>query len=417
MHSALYFPRLVPPSFGEQNSSDVSVKCHSDRYQARLSSIFFMFRQRAVAACRAVPGLSPSTSPFLVRHFTSGGKGGIQVNVTGLHEDPAISRRKLNLSHLIANRKDRDFALSAFFATHRPLVNVDDLTAATRASMQKRARDVDRDVTDIGKAFHQHLPRRRGLCTSVRRSLTLSASTARYNDEYAKIFNTFTPHLPPSHHKLFSSIDPAVMPSTMSGSSSDSYLGTASNSNPKPTVADYLVYKSINKPLPSTLHPPSPPPTETEKKAAAVAILSRRPSITPDDEDVLAAFYASAETNCGMTMKQMVDNSGPAYQVGQHQPLPPQSLFHADRSEEAFERMTTMEPDDDAVMRASTVGRRQRLRRDERKTVVHAISILKRRRKKMNKHKWKKARAAVRDSTRYNKERRKKGGAQREKQE
>ncbi|KAJ3009841.1 hypothetical protein HKX48_007725 [Thoreauomyces humboldtii] len=48
---------------------------------------------------------------------------------------------------------------------------------------------------------------------------------------------------------------------------------------------------------------------------------------------------------------------------------------------------------------------------------IHAISILKRRRKKMNKHKWKKARAAVRDSTRYNKERRKKGGAQREKQE
>ncbi|KAI8910036.1 hypothetical protein DFJ77DRAFT_442166 [Powellomyces hirtus] len=48
---------------------------------------------------------------------------------------------------------------------------------------------------------------------------------------------------------------------------------------------------------------------------------------------------------------------------------------------------------------------------------MHAISILKRRRKKMKKHKWKKGRKAVRDSTRYNKERKKKGGVQREKQE
>ncbi|KAI9344659.1 hypothetical protein BDR26DRAFT_857369 [Obelidium mucronatum] len=47
----------------------------------------------------------------------------------------------------------------------------------------------------------------------------------------------------------------------------------------------------------------------------------------------------------------------------------------------------------------------------------HAISIKKIRRKKMNKHKWKKNRRAVRDSTRYNKERRKKKGPMREKQE
>ncbi|KAI8804595.1 hypothetical protein BJ742DRAFT_824338 [Cladochytrium replicatum] len=48
---------------------------------------------------------------------------------------------------------------------------------------------------------------------------------------------------------------------------------------------------------------------------------------------------------------------------------------------------------------------------------MHAISIQKRRKKKMNKHKWKKRRKAVRDSTRYNPERRKKGGIVREKQE
>ncbi|KAI8801537.1 hypothetical protein BJ742DRAFT_744453 [Cladochytrium replicatum] len=48
---------------------------------------------------------------------------------------------------------------------------------------------------------------------------------------------------------------------------------------------------------------------------------------------------------------------------------------------------------------------------------MHAISIQKRRKKKMNKHKWKKRRKAVRDSTRYNPERRRKGGIVREKQE
>ncbi|KAJ3176036.1 hypothetical protein HDU87_005553 [Geranomyces variabilis] len=52
-----------------------------------------------------------------------------------------------------------------------------------------------------------------------------------------------------------------------------------------------------------------------------------------------------------------------------------------------------------------------------RQPAMHMISILKRRRMKMKKHKWKKGRKAVRDSTRYNRERRKKGGVQREKQE
>ncbi|KAI8905860.1 hypothetical protein EDD86DRAFT_248809 [Gorgonomyces haynaldii] len=48
---------------------------------------------------------------------------------------------------------------------------------------------------------------------------------------------------------------------------------------------------------------------------------------------------------------------------------------------------------------------------------VECISILKRRRKKMNKHKWKKHRKALRGSTRYNKEKNKKRGIVREKQE
>lgn len=48
---------------------------------------------------------------------------------------------------------------------------------------------------------------------------------------------------------------------------------------------------------------------------------------------------------------------------------------------------------------------------------MYAISILKRRRKKMNKHKWKKHRKAFRDSSRYNKEKRRKRGIVREKQE
>ncbi|KAJ3113104.1 hypothetical protein HDU96_003779 [Phlyctochytrium bullatum] len=48
---------------------------------------------------------------------------------------------------------------------------------------------------------------------------------------------------------------------------------------------------------------------------------------------------------------------------------------------------------------------------------MQAIGIKKIRRKKMNKHKWKKRRRLVRDSVRYNKERRKKSGPMREKQE
>ncbi|KAI8846980.1 hypothetical protein BC829DRAFT_397576 [Chytridium lagenaria] len=50
-------------------------------------------------------------------------------------------------------------------------------------------------------------------------------------------------------------------------------------------------------------------------------------------------------------------------------------------------------------------------------TVMEAIGIKKIRRKKMNKHKWKKRRRLVRDSSRYNKEKRKKSGPLREKQE
>ncbi|KAJ3095498.1 hypothetical protein HDU97_006874 [Phlyctochytrium planicorne] len=49
--------------------------------------------------------------------------------------------------------------------------------------------------------------------------------------------------------------------------------------------------------------------------------------------------------------------------------------------------------------------------------VMEMISIKKIRRKKMNKHKWKKRRRLVRDSSRYNKEKRKKSGPLREKQE
>jgi hypothetical protein len=48
---------------------------------------------------------------------------------------------------------------------------------------------------------------------------------------------------------------------------------------------------------------------------------------------------------------------------------------------------------------------------------MHMISIMKRRRKKMNKHKWKKARRAVRNSSRYNKEKNRKAGTLRKKQE
>ncbi|KAJ3191415.1 hypothetical protein HDU67_005854, partial [Dinochytrium kinnereticum] len=50
-------------------------------------------------------------------------------------------------------------------------------------------------------------------------------------------------------------------------------------------------------------------------------------------------------------------------------------------------------------------------------TVMEAIGIKKIRRKKMNKHKWKKRRRLVRDSSRYNKEKRKKSGPLREKHE
>jgi hypothetical protein len=55
--------------------------------------------------------------------------------------------------------------------------------------------------------------------------------------------------------------------------------------------------------------------------------------------------------------------------------------------------------------------------RPRRSEGYYMISILKRRRKAMNKHKWKKGRRAVRDSSRYNKEKLRNAGKLRKKQE
>ncbi|KAI8912940.1 hypothetical protein DFJ77DRAFT_62097 [Powellomyces hirtus] len=332
-------------------------------------------------------------------------------------------KRKLNLTHLAANRKDRELALSAFFATHRPLVNETDLSTAKR----------------VGREVAQHAQEQ------TRRDIV-----ARYNDEYAKIFNGFTPYLSPSHHKLYNAIDPAVMPaSTFSFPSTTTTTTTTttrlSHPNPSPagsfpntitavphrpapaapTIADYLVYKSINKPLPSSVAEPilattTATPKTTTTTAFTSPITSRaaaalRAQITQEESDVLAAYYASADANCGMTFQQMMDNSGPAYQYGQSQvgSIPPYKMQPQHHYPPAPIVSITLPPVTTASSTTPTPTRRRRRRR----APVHAISILKRRRMKMKKHKWKKARKDVRDSTRYNKERRRKGGVQREKQE
>ncbi|KAJ3151883.1 hypothetical protein HDU86_006015 [Geranomyces michiganensis] len=335
-------------------------------------------------------------------------------------EEPAattISRRKLNLAHLVANRKDRDFALSAFFATHRPLVNGEEAKAARLISKQATEVHAENGRIEI----------------------------ARYNDEYAKIFGTFTPYLPPSHHKLYNAMDPAVLPSTHMRSPSTPFLATASSSNPasqqrntgSPTIADYLVYKSISKPLPSSLLPPAAPGLSPAQQAAAKATAAANSKPLPpsqDDLDILGAYYANANASCGMTLQQMVDNSGPAYQPGQRATASP-SLAAAPAAVTTTTTTTATDPlsamwrgimpsqanpatrivIDPEVFEFLVASYRHagRVRRKK----IHAISIMKRRRMKMKKHKWKKARRAVRDSTRYNRERKRKGGLQREKQE
>ncbi|KAJ3175778.1 hypothetical protein HDU87_005772 [Geranomyces variabilis] len=328
----------------------------------------------AAAAASASSSSSTTTTPTTAAASEEGSATAITTS------------RKLDLSNLVANRKDRDFALSAFFATHRPLVNGEEAKNARQMTREAAEFAAEKGRVEIG----------------------------RYNDEYAKIFGTFTPYLPPSHHMLYNAMDPAVLPSThMRSSPSTPFLATGSSPSPNPpqqarnnnnssgpTIADYLVYKSISKPLPSTLiPPPAPGPTPAQKAAAAaIAAANAAKPLPPsqDDMDVLAAYFANARANCGMTLQQMVDNSGPAYQPGQRAvtaPAPGTTIMKATQS--------------------PTVGRVWRTQRSR----LYAISILKRRRMKMKKHKWKKGRKAVRDSTRYNRERRRKGGVQREKQE
>ncbi|KAJ3165743.1 hypothetical protein HDU88_003937 [Geranomyces variabilis] len=373
----------------------------------RRAEALALARQPHAPPVRAFSGKSAGASSTAAAAASASSSSSTPTTTTtaaASEEAPATiaTRRKLNLAHLVANRKDRDFALSAFFATHRPLVNGEEA---------KNARQMTREAAEAAAEKGR-------------------IEIARYNDEYAKIFGTFTPYLPPSHHRLYNAMDPAVLPSThMRLSPSTPFLATGSspspnppqqarNNNSGPTIADYLVYKSISKPLPSTLiPPPAPGPTPAEKAAAAAIAAAAAKPLPPsqDDMDILAAYFANARANCGMTLQQMVDNSGPAYQPGQRAataPAPGTTIMKATQSpteiviEDELRRLL-------ATKYVPTVGRMWRTQRSR----LYAISILKRRRMKMKKHKWKKGRKAVRDSTRYNKERRRKGGVQREKQE
>lgn len=188
---------------------------------------------------------------------------------------------------------------------------------------------------------------------------------ARYNDEYAKLFNSFTPYLTPSEHVFYRNVQSSVKP-------------RPPKSNNNNSIAEYL-YRP--KELPSTVNPP------TFKQAPIT-------KEQPIDTTLLAAFFTHSSSTAGLTNDQAVE-----YYESYLDTLPSQ-------------------PED--YLSFKTVGRVRRriyVPPSENKEEMMAISLIKRRRKKMKKHKWKKQRKEVRNSTRYNKERRKKGGVQREKQE
>ncbi|KNC98922.1 uncharacterized protein SPPG_05885 [Spizellomyces punctatus DAOM BR117] len=272
----------------------------------------------------------------------------------GVHQRGSVASPVTKAIPGAPDRNGRSLAHTAFFAEHRPLVpEAEVMLARETASMKAEA--------------------------SLKKSDSID-DIARYNDEYAKIFNAFTPFLPPSEHAYTHAHESAIRASPPKAA--HSY-----------TIADYLNYKAISKGVPSTV---TPPVRNTVKAEESV--------MESTDELLLGAFFASAKSpSLGLTAasrKYLADMHGSGI----------------------FGDLALEKASHSGGIALKGMGRRRRMIRvpgsDEKKgQMMEAISILKRRRKKMKKHKWKKQRKEVRDSTRYNKERRKKGGVQREKQE
>ncbi|KAJ3179484.1 hypothetical protein HDU85_004895 [Gaertneriomyces sp. JEL0708] len=156
------------------------------------------------------------------------------------------------------------------------------------------------------------------------------------------------------------------------------------------------------------------PPLTAERKAEVKKIMQ---AIEKDDS-LFGLFTSSAQTRGVMT------NDARESIMDDERELFSDDAFAFDETEIEWLTDGTATQTTTATATALTETRGRMKRRiyaptsSENKDVAkYAINILKRRRKKMKKHKWKKQRKEVRESTRYNREKTKRSGPQREKQE
>ncbi|KAI8928372.1 hypothetical protein BC831DRAFT_503477 [Entophlyctis helioformis] len=187
-------------------------------------------------------------------------------------------------------------------------------------------------------------------------STKISDNADWYNDEYAKMFNSFAPFADPTSA-------PPTMPAAQDAavSSSKAFLNETQLLD-----AFFKSFESLDL---------SSASSTAASGAAAASAVSTTYAMLPPNMD-LAASGRRRREHASMALAARLA-------VGQPMSAPGS-------------------PDSDAV---SMVLRQRK------------FNIIKIRRKKMNKHKWKKYRRRVRNSSRYNKEKLRKGGIQRKKQE
>ncbi|KAI9102412.1 hypothetical protein DFS34DRAFT_390303 [Phlyctochytrium arcticum] len=306
------------------------------------------------------------------RFLTSGGK---RLDQSSNNATPEVSPKN---TFSEPSGHDRSLAHAAFLAGPRPLASDAKILTDNQISVDivwtaGGARQADRKIT-VAQRPDQRI-----------------YGSEQYHDEYAKLFSTFTPFHPPSECGL-------ANPSPTSTHSIQS--------RPNPSeVTRYLNSRVFSQEPPSHVQPP-------RSSATSGGTITPALKPVPIDDLLLSAFFASAKIpSLGHSVahrKWMEDTYG-------------KGIF-SNSSEEEARNM------DLSAAYAATCGRTSRQWKkihapsstpgiDTPAEEIQAISILKRRRKKMKKHKWKKLRKRFEGSTRYNKERKKRGGAQREKQE
>ncbi|KAI8826233.1 uncharacterized protein EV422DRAFT_564045 [Fimicolochytrium jonesii] len=316
---------------------------------------------------------------------------------------------------------DRLFAHAAFFAEHRPL-NLKSYGAKAVVQIETARRGETAAPTTMGPTGNMFAegPHLRHLIERIGEKRVL----ALYNDEYCKIFGT-VPYSTPL--RTFGAPHYPTGPQAIV---SQAQLRMKRPKHPLDTVSEYIASKRIAQPLPSSLSPPPSSvtnPITLAKQAVVDRDFTNPRTLEPVDEDtaeVLACMLVDSKAQLGLTEQQMLDTFGPENNIDDSDPVA--------AALDAFQMGPRVSNPTAASLIRGRSGRHGRIYKfaAKRTTAIgdapasttedktmHAISILKRRRKAMNKHKLQKRRKAVRNSTKYNKERRKKGGAQREKQE